>query len=77
MTKFQSGKTYVTRSIGDHDCIVSIVVMSRTDKTIQAATDRGVKTLRIREFEGVEEVKPWGNYSMAPIVSADRVATSR
>ena len=31
-------------------------------------------TLRVYVYEGVERVKPWGSYSMAPIVSADKVA---
>jgi hypothetical protein len=28
--------------------------------------------LRVKVWNGVEQVKPWGTYSMAPIVSADR-----
>ena len=68
MTTFETGKTYATRSIGDHDCIIRVVVAKRTAKTI--TTDAG-KTLRISEWRGVEQVKPWGSYSMAPIVGAD------
>jgi len=67
MAKFQQGATYKTRSVCDHDCIISLTVVKRTAKTI--TTEKG-KTLRIHEFEGVERVKPWGTYSMAPIVSA-------
>ena len=37
----------------------------------------GVKTLRINKklsgYIGAEAVKPWGAYSMAPTLSADRV----
>jgi hypothetical protein len=72
MPKFQAGKTYATRSVCDHDCIIRVAVVSRTAKTITAdCGHRGVKTLRVSEYDGVEQVKPWGSYSMAPIVSAD------
>lgn len=72
MTKtFEAGKTYWTRSICDHDHIIRVSVVSRTAKTIK--TDKG-KVLRIATYNGVEQVKPWGSYSMAPIVGADRVA---
>ncbi len=67
MATFQIGKTYKTRSICDHDCIIAVHVESRTAKTIKTPTG---KVLRISVFEGVERVKPWGSYSMAPVVSA-------
>lgn len=70
MTKFETGKTYYTRSVADYDTIVRVTVAKRTDKTIvTAAGDR----LRINVWNDVEQVKPWGSYSMAPIVSADRM----
>jgi hypothetical protein len=68
-TAFEPGKTYWTRSICDSDCIVRVPVARRTAKTI--TTDDG-KVLRISVWQNVERVKPWGSYSMAPIVSADR-----
>jgi hypothetical protein len=72
MTKtFEAGKTYWTRSICDHDCIIKVSVKSRTAKTIKTVDG---KVLRIATYNGVEQVKPWGSYSMAPIVGADRVA---
>ena len=70
MTKFETGKTYYTRSVADYDTIVRVTVAKRTDKTIvTAAGDR----LRINVWQGVEQVKPWGSFSMAPIVGADRL----
>ena len=73
MTKFETGKTYYTRSVADYDTIVRVTVAKRTDKTIvTAAGDR----LRINVWQGVEQVKPWGSYSMAPIVGADRILES-
>jgi hypothetical protein len=67
MTAFQVGKTYATRSICDHDCIIRVQVVGRTAKTIKTATGN---TLRVSEYNGIEQVKPWGSYSMAPIVDA-------
>jgi hypothetical protein len=72
MRKFEVGKKYFTRSIGDHDCIITVEVLSRTAKTIKARTSQGDQTFRISEYEGVEQVRPWGSYSMCPIVGADR-----
>ena len=65
--QFQPGKTYSTRSICDHDCIISITVESRTAKTIKTTAG---KSLRIASYDGVEMVRPWGRYSMAPIIDA-------
>lgn len=69
--KFETGKTYKTRSVCDSDCVIEITIAKRTAKTI--ITTEG-KRLRVAVWEGVESVKPWGSYSMAPIVRADRVA---
>ena len=70
MTKFETGKTYYTRSVADYDTIVRVTVVKRTDKTIVTA---GGDRLKIKVWADVEQVKPWGSYSMAPIVSADRM----
>lgn len=68
--KFEPGKTYQTRSICDYNCIISLTVLARTEKSIKIKDNRGVRTLRVKEFDGHETVKPWGSYSMAPIVRA-------
>lgn len=71
MSKFETGKTYATRSICNHDCIIEITVLRRTAKTIVADCGwKGEKRLRIAEYDGVETVKPWGSYSMAPMIDA-------
>lgn len=71
MSKFETGKTYATRSICNHDCIIEITVLRRTAKTIIADCGwKGEKRLRIAEYNGVETVKPWGSYSMAPMIDA-------
>lgn len=76
MNKFETGKTYSTRSICDHNCIFTVQVLGRTAKTIKALVDgRNIKTLRVSEYNGNEQVKPHGSYSMAAIVGADDTAT--
>jgi len=72
MAQFEAGKTYSTRSICDHNSIITIKVIKRTAKTITADVGghRGVKTLRIKSYEGEEMVNPWGSYSMAPQIRA-------
>jgi hypothetical protein len=70
MAKFETGKTYYTRSICDSDCIIQVTVTARTAKTV--TTDKG-KRLKVHERDGVEFVMPWGRYSMSPAVPANRV----
>lgn len=74
MGKFEVGKTYSTRSICDTNCVISLVVIARTAKTITANVNGEVKKLRISEkmssFRNAETVFPWGQYSMAPMISA-------
>jgi hypothetical protein len=47
-----------------------VTVAKRTAKTI---TTTAGKTLRVSVWQGVEQVKPWGTYSMAPIIDATEV----
>jgi hypothetical protein len=69
--KFEAGKTYATRSICNHECIIRATIAKRTAKTV--TTTEG-KTFRVREWNGCEVFMPWGTYSMAPSMSADRLA---
>jgi hypothetical protein len=71
MHTFKPGTTYVGRSIGDADCVIRLTVASRTAKTI--VTSEG-KRLGVFIFGDAECVKPWGRYSMAPTIAADREA---
>ena len=67
MTKFEPGKTYTTRSIGDHNCIISETIASRTAKTV---TTTDGKRFRLFEYDGAECFRPWGKFSMAPTLRA-------
>lgn len=70
MITFEAGKTYSTRSIGDHNCVIWAVIVSRTAKTVKAETSRGIKTFRLSTYNGIEMFRPWGSFSMAPIIDA-------
>ena len=72
MTKFETAKTYSTRSIGDADCIFSFKIIKRTAKTVtildlnRNEVRRGIKI----DDSGREWIFPLGQYSMAPVISA-------
>jgi hypothetical protein len=72
--KFQIGRTYSTRSICDHECIYSFTIKARTAKTV--TVDVHGKTVKrgIQVYDGVEQFKPFGTYSMCAIIRANREA---
>lgn len=77
MLKFEVGNIYACRSACDYDCIWYFRVVSRTKSTITILKDGDTKPVRKRinkqlsECNGAESVYPLGNYSMAPVLSAD------
>ena len=78
MKKFEIGKTYATSSICDTNCIFSYTVTARTACTITIVDKYGeVKKCRINkkttEYRNAEAIYPEGVYSMAPIISADKI----
>jgi len=74
LATFQVGRTYTTRSVGDHECIFSLTVESRTKCfiTTVATKHQPSKRLGVHEWDGAEAVAPEGRYSMCPIIRADR-----
>ena len=66
--KNEVGKTYMTRSIGNHDCCIFQTIVKRTEKTVTTADG---KTFRLSVRAGVEQFLPWGRFSMAPVMGAD------
>ncbi|MCL1789832.1 MAG: hypothetical protein FWG40_00485 [Peptococcaceae bacterium] len=71
MTKFEPGKRYQTRSICDHNCIYTILVLDRTDKTIVFSDDGRIRRSKIRVDKDGEYLIP-DRYSMAPVYRAHR-----
>lgn len=78
MKKFEIGKRYGMNSVCDHDCWWFYTVVNRTKCTVTLKSDRGeVKTCRVSKtisgIRNAESVYPTGKYSMAPVLSADKV----
>lgn len=77
MLKFEVGNIYACRSACDHNCIWYFRVVDRTKSTITILKDDekkpAVKRInkQLSECNGAESVYPLGNYSMAPVLSAD------
>lgn len=77
MFKFEVGKRYFARSIGDHNCIWTFEVLKRTEKTITIKDIDGSYSTRSRRIDtdGKREyVLPLGRYSFAPVLGADNIA---
>lgn len=78
MKKFEIGQQYSMRSACDHNCVWTYTVTARTAQTVTITDGKEVKRCRINkqvsELRGAESVYPLGQYSMAPSLSADRVA---
>ncbi|WP_227836034.1 hypothetical protein [Clostridioides sp. ES-S-0001-02] len=70
MIKFEIGKTYATRSVCDHDCVFTIEVIKRTDKTITYKEDGTIRRAKIRFNYDCEYIRI-GNHSMAPCFNAE------
>jgi len=72
MTKFETGKTYATRSICDHNCIFSFMIERRTAKSVWVKVYNKVRRRTIFIHDDVERFMPFGRYSMAATISADK-----
>jgi hypothetical protein len=74
--RFQVGQQYYCRLVTDYDTVLVYWVVSRTERyvTVERAdeSEPEPKRLGVRVFEGVELCNPWGRYSMAPVLRADR-----
>lgn len=70
MKKFEIGKEYFDRSACNHDCIFTIKIIKRTEKTV--TFERNGKTRRAKLFfdEHGEYIIP-ERYSMAPVFRAE------
>jgi hypothetical protein len=69
--KFEIGNTYTTRSACDHNTIVTAEVLKRSAKFVTVKTQmEDSKRCGILVIDGVETIKPWGSFSMCPIIRA-------
>ena len=80
MRKFEVGKRYTHGWIGDSDLFTTWTVIKRTAKTVTIKEENtqlnNTKTCRIidrlSQREGAECVFPFGQYSMAPTLRANK-----
>jgi hypothetical protein len=70
--KFEVGKTYATRSICDHECIFSFVILARTAKQVTVNVHDKVVKRGLSIVDGIEEFKPFGTYSMCAVIRATK-----
>ena len=72
MKKFEQGKTYYARSICNQDCIFYYTIKKRTQKSAVLIDYFGDEIRRkIKANNGVEYIEI-EQYSMAPVIHADR-----
>ncbi len=75
MTKqFQVGRTYFDRSACDYDCIFSFTILARTAKSVTVKVHNNTVRRGLTVRDGIEQFKPFGSYSMAAVVRADKLA---
>ena len=70
-TQFQVGKIYSGHSICDHECIFSFAIIGRTAKSVTIEIHGKTVRRGLTLYEGVEQFKPFGSYSMCAIIGAD------
>lgn len=71
---FEVGSTYQAVSACDSDCIWTLEVIARTAKFVTLRDVRSGETNRVgvRNYNGEEWASPFGTYSMAPVIRANR-----
>lgn len=77
MSKFEANKKYWYGSICDSDFRDELKIMKRTVKSVWVSGgDNGETTRRTiqHDSDGSEYIKPFGTYSMCPILRASRIA---
>ena len=72
MKKFEVDKEYQGRYVSDWNAVITIKILKRTAKTITFIEDDEIKTKKLRNDNESEYIK-LGDYSMAPIIRAERV----
>ncbi len=69
--KFETNQHYSTSSVCDHNCIFKFKIVKRTTKTVWIDGMYGIKARRVYLWDNAETIKPFGTYSMAPILTAN------
>ena len=70
MKTFETGKSYSTRSICDHNCIFEHEILRRTAKSVYINVHGKVVRRSISIYDDREQFFPYGKYSMCAVISA-------
>jgi len=70
--KFQINHTYYDRSSCYYDTIISFKILARTEKTVTVEVHGKTVKRGVYVYDGREQFRPYGTYSMCAVVSADR-----
>lgn len=73
---FQIGQQYSARSLCDYDCVWTFTVTARTARFVTLRQEPSGETMRVGVYVygDAERARPFGSYSMAPSICADRPA---
>ncbi len=71
MKKFEIGKEYFDTSACDHNCVFTIKIVKRTEKTVTFERDGKTRRAKLFSDERGEYIIP-DRYSMAPVFRAER-----
>jgi hypothetical protein len=73
--KFEVGKTYECRSVCDRNCVwkYRVTKVSASMVTIESRSEGAKRKKIYTDNEGVQICYPQGQYSMCPILSADKL----
>jgi len=71
MKKFETGKSYFGRMVGDADQIIRVTVAKRTASMLTTAEGKRFK-IKTSYDSTYEYILPLGNYSMAPHITAEK-----
>lgn len=76
---FETGQFYETRSTCDWDTMLVYECTSRTAKTVTflSVLSETPKRVKVRTYARGEWAMPEGQYSMAPVLRADRIKEAK
>lgn len=81
MKKFEVGRIYWCRSVCDYQSIWNYEVVRRTEKSVwikrvgqkNEHAKPCAKRKTVKDWDGKEYINPEGRYSMAPMLTAEKV----
>lgn len=78
METFKTNTNYKMGFIGDSNLFVTFKVTRRTAKSVWLTDEngnlKGESRYNVKSYNGIEYVLPLGNYSMAPVLKANKLA---